>query len=148
MTTYLPNGNIIWNDQTITELTKNWESGIPIRHIALKMGITVGSVMGKIVRLGLPLRKERAAPRMKPTRGDFPELRHNTCAYPMGDPKDEDFRFCGQEIARKSYCSEHIAIAYSPVKKRTPGIPSSQNMIFSNLLGRLVPSVKIPNNLD
>lgn len=46
------------------------------------------------------------------------DLKPNSCRWPEGDPKDADFRFCGEEcVAGKIYCEEHCAVAYSGVFK-------------------------------
>lgn len=51
------------------------------------------------------------------------ELRERMCHWPMGDPADPDFRFCGADKPLGSplpYCEHHARIAYrpAPVKKR------------------------------
>ena len=47
------------------------------------------------------------------------ELDNHTCRWPVGDPKDENFHFCGKKIRLgQTYCEEHAAIAYvKPSKK-------------------------------
>ncbi len=47
------------------------------------------------------------------------ELDSHTCRWPIGDPKDEDFCFCGKKVRPgQTYCDEHAAIAYvKPIKK-------------------------------
>ncbi|MBR5154136.1 MAG: global cell cycle regulator GcrA-like protein [Alphaproteobacteria bacterium] len=47
------------------------------------------------------------------------KLDNHTCRWPMGDPRDEDFCFCGKRIKTgQTYCEEHAAIAYvKPGKK-------------------------------
>ena len=41
------------------------------------------------------------------------DLTSSSCRWPIGDPKDEDFHFCGKEaLPDKPYCAEHAAIAY------------------------------------
>lgn len=41
------------------------------------------------------------------------ELDNHTCRWPLGDPKDENFRFCGKKVRiGQTYCEEHAAIAY------------------------------------
>ena len=41
------------------------------------------------------------------------ELDNHTCRWPLGDPKDENFRFCGKKVCiGQTYCEEHSAIAY------------------------------------
>lgn len=47
------------------------------------------------------------------------ELDSHTCRWPIGDPKDDNFCFCGRKVrAGQTYCDEHSAIAYvKPGKK-------------------------------
>lgn len=47
------------------------------------------------------------------------KLDNHTCRWPLGDPRDEDFCFCGKRIKTgQTYCEEHSQIAYvKPGKK-------------------------------
>ena len=46
------------------------------------------------------------------------DLKPDSCRWPEGDPKDPDFRFCGEPCAPgKIYCEEHCAVAYTGVFK-------------------------------
>ena len=47
------------------------------------------------------------------------DLDNHTCRWPIGDPKDENFHFCGRKVRLgQTYCEEHAAIAYvKPGKK-------------------------------
>ncbi len=47
------------------------------------------------------------------------DLDNHTCRWPLGDPKDENFRFCGRKVRiGQTYCEEHSALAYvKPIKK-------------------------------
>ncbi len=41
------------------------------------------------------------------------DLDNHTCRWPIGDPKDENFHFCGKKVRiGQTYCEEHAAIAY------------------------------------
>ncbi len=41
------------------------------------------------------------------------ELREGTCRWPLGDPKDENFRFCGcDSVVGMPYCEHHARMAY------------------------------------
>lgn len=41
------------------------------------------------------------------------------CCWPVGDPREPGFRFCGNRaLVDKPYCQEHAAIAYIPAKKK------------------------------
>ena len=46
-------------------------------------------------------------------------LNENKCRWPIGDPGDEDFHFCGRHCASGSpYCEFHSRIAYQPAQSR------------------------------
>lgn len=41
------------------------------------------------------------------------ELRESTCRWPVGDPKQDDFKFCGCDAEPgMSYCRHHSRLAY------------------------------------
>jgi GcrA cell cycle regulator len=47
------------------------------------------------------------------------ELKENTCRWPSGDPKDNNFHFCGCPAETSiPYCPYHAKIAYSQTSKR------------------------------
>ena len=84
------------------------------------------AICGRVCRLGLAkpaVQKARHhAPQPAPVgtgrlseiswaRGPFPSVK--ACQWPDGDPREEDFRFCGAKAATGySYCPNHCAIAY------------------------------------
>lgn len=47
------------------------------------------------------------------------ELDNHTCRWPVGDPKDANFHFCGKKVRLgQTYCEEHSSVAYvKPGKK-------------------------------
>ena len=46
-------------------------------------------------------------------------LTEHTCKWPIGDPSDENFRFCGCKSQTGSpYCEHHTRIAYQAVPQR------------------------------
>ena len=55
---------------------------------------------------------------LKPT-ASLLELEAHMCKWPIGDPKDEDFGFCGRDKAPgKPYCEHHCAWAYNTAPPR------------------------------
>ena len=48
------------------------------------------------------------------------DLAHGKCRWPINDPADEDFVFCGNDaVAGMSYCAGHVRIAYRfPTRRR------------------------------
>lgn len=47
------------------------------------------------------------------------ELDSHTCRWPVGDPRDDDFGFCGKKVrAGQTYCDEHSAMAYVKAVRR------------------------------
>ncbi|MEM6624681.1 MAG: GcrA family cell cycle regulator [Pseudomonadota bacterium] len=47
------------------------------------------------------------------------ELTERTCKWPIGDPTDDDFAFCGlPAVPGKPYCEHHVAVAFQPMSSR------------------------------
>ena len=48
---------------------------------------------------------------MNPT--SFLDIKDGLCRWPLGEPEDSDFKFCGKDrFEDKPYCLDHCAIAY------------------------------------
>ena len=45
-------------------------------------------------------------------------LRDSMCKWPIGDPADPKFAFCGRKSDCGPYCSEHAKVAFQPARKR------------------------------
>src|SRR3546814_9250235 len=47
------------------------------------------------------------------------ELTERVCKWPIGDPNDDDFAFCGlPAVPGKPYCPHHVAVAFQPMSSR------------------------------
>ncbi|MEM6676324.1 MAG: GcrA family cell cycle regulator [Pseudomonadota bacterium] len=47
------------------------------------------------------------------------ELTERTCKWPIGDPTDDNFHFCGlPALPGKPYCEHHVLVAYQPMSTR------------------------------
>ena len=50
---------------------------------------------------------------------ELTELTERTCKWPIGDPLNDDFHFCGNESPDNSpYCTYHQRLAYQPSAER------------------------------
>lgn len=46
-------------------------------------------------------------------------IQNNMCKWPIGDPAQDDFHFCGQStLSGKSYCAYHAHMAFQPPQRR------------------------------
>lgn len=45
-------------------------------------------------------------------------IRDSMCKWPIGDPADPKFAFCGRKSGEGPYCTEHAKLAFQPAKKR------------------------------
>ena len=45
-------------------------------------------------------------------------IRDSMCKWPIGDPADPNFAFCGRKADCGPYCKEHAKIAFQPARKR------------------------------
>ena len=126
----------------IDELRALAERGLSAAQIAEAMGATKNQIIGACHRLGVRLtykappkpkvvRETRArtrnvthAPRVrvapfvvKPRRRSRPvtlmQLEPQHCRWPIGDPREKSFRFCGDERKDEHpYCGAHFRVAY------------------------------------
>lgn len=132
-----------WTDERVAELARLWDSGQSASAIGRILGVSKNAVVGKAHRLRLssrpsPIRHERRTPvrrrvpmltrPVEPPRTAAPEpappveepqvvtRRHGkgpNCLWPIGDPRQPDFRFCGAPAQEgKPYCTDHCARAY------------------------------------
>lgn len=63
--------------------------------------------------------EKKVAPVVEETNIPLVKLDNHTCRWPMGDPRDEDFCFCGKRIKTgQTYCEEHAAVAYVKAGKK------------------------------
>jgi GcrA cell cycle regulator len=61
----------------------------------------------------------KPAPERKSGGATILNLTERMCKWPIGDPRDKDFHFCGKAAhGNLPYCAEHAAIAYQPPGKR------------------------------
>lgn len=45
-------------------------------------------------------------------------LKEAMCRWPIGDPSEEDFHFCGRKTGASPYCEHHARIAYQAAPSR------------------------------
>jgi GcrA cell cycle regulator len=70
-------------------------------------------------------------PQLEPLRGEDGKaanvltINELMCKFPIGDPTDPDFAFCGRAAVGSPYCSDHARLAYQPsqAKKRRVSEP-------------------------
>ncbi len=49
---------------------------------------------------------------------DLLDLRAAQCRWPIGDPREDGFAFCGRQTTGISYCEHHARIAFQPAARR------------------------------
>ena len=135
-----------WTYERVEKLRQLWEEGLTASRIASELGgVTRNAVIGKAHRLGLSgrmaskkssggisiIRKKRInIPRsqkiidvspdidepMNPT--PFQDIKDGLCRWPLGEPEDIDFKFCGRNTKEGVvYCQSHYKQAYQPLSK-------------------------------
>ncbi len=124
-----------WTAEKIKQLKKLWLKGKSTVEIGKELGISKNAVVGKVHRLELAARpspikretKKSTTPKqriikkdLKPQNITLMDLKLNSCRWPIGDPKDDDFHFCGADsVTGKPYCAEHCKLAYTSLKELT-----------------------------
>jgi GcrA cell cycle regulator len=137
-----------WTEERVEQLKTLWAEGLSASQIARVMGgVTRNAVIGKVHRLGLAgratsTRSERprlSVPRHSVVRaapepeiveedplpledGNFANVltvNDRMCRWPIGDPADNAFHFCGRKPKTGSpYCEAHARKAYQPQSAR------------------------------
>jgi GcrA cell cycle regulator len=138
---------LAWTEQRINEFRDLWAAGLTAAQIAAQLGVTRNAVLGKRMRLKLPerLRAPPATARNRPKRlyaRKYPSIKYRErpaevvfevaqsvpcslieldttrCHWPVGEPENPDFHFCGGAAECGSYCGFHYRVAYQkPVAK-------------------------------
>lgn len=106
----------IWSEDDIARLRELWTAGLSATQIAMDIGGTRSRVLGKVHRLGLDHRKP---PKLVIRHFPLRDLRNDACRWPIGDPKEADFHYCGKRPVStnkdgktRPYCKEHALMAY------------------------------------
>jgi GcrA cell cycle regulator len=130
-----------WTEEVINQLKQLWNEGKSTGEIGKILGVSKNAVVGKAHRLGLESRpspikrndtatetnikkdKPKKTPEHKKEKKkdgvSLLELTSSTCRWPIGDPKDADFHFCGKEVVTgKNYCEKHMAEAFVGINKK------------------------------
>ena len=127
-----------WNDTKLKELEDLWKQGHPISKIGEMLGVSRNSVAGKAHRMGLPKRTSPISSAKKENLSgeknnqtsdlDIPlkiKLRgvqwsRVKCCWPEGDPKQNNFKFCGEDIfPGRPYCDKHSLLAYTNTRENS-----------------------------
>jgi GcrA cell cycle regulator len=137
-----------WTEERVEQLKTLWADGLSASQIARVLGgVTRNAVIGKVHRLGLagragPARAERprSVSHKSVARIAVPEpeiieedpvvledgnfatvltINDRMCHWPIGDPADAAFHFCGRNPKSGSpYCEAHARKAYQPQTQR------------------------------
>lgn len=55
------------------------------------------------------------------------ELESGECRWPVGDPRQDGFHFCGaQQVLGRPYCIQHWQLSFVPGKSRHAAAPASK----------------------
>lgn len=127
---------MVWTDERIEELKVLWAEGLTTGEIGKRLGVSKNAVVGKAHRLGLkgrpsPIKKAKqprpaaaTAKEPEPKMKTLVDLSANTCRWPIGDPREPGFHFCGAPaIPGKPYCAEHAAVAYVGAGSNSHKVP-------------------------
>ena len=150
-----------WNDERIEQLKTLWQEGLTASQVASRLGggVSRNAVISKVHRLGLPTRegiprgpRPGAFSRARVSRVRIPDapviaeapirlddgglvtpltLGDRMCRWPIGDPTEHEFHFCGHKPRNGSpYCEAHARQAFQPLPRR--GRAAARLKLFAN----------------
>ena len=99
-----------WTAERVELLKELWADGLSARQIAESLGqVTRNAVIGKAHRLGLSTRTVPS----KPMIGMLNPVTDRVCQWPIGNPGEKEFHFCGKPSSvNRPYCEDHCMLAY------------------------------------
>ena len=122
----------VWTESRLAKLRELWDEKLSISKIGEALGVSRNAIAGKAHRLGLEKRQSPIKPTIKTQKtitewneeelGPKPlrlilrnlEWSRSKCLWPSGDPKNTDFKFCGDAVlSGKPYCLKHCSLAYN-----------------------------------
>ena len=128
----------VWDEPKLKQLEDLWKQGHPISKIGKMLGVSRNSIAGKAHRMGLP---KRTSPILSSKKEKLSDQKNNEndnkniplkiklrgvqwsrtkCCWPEGDPKQNDFKFCGQDIfPGRPYCDKHSLLAYTNTRENS-----------------------------
>lgn len=139
-----------WTEERIAWVVEGFHAGRGMSEMGREAGVTRNVIIGKVHRLqqaGLlphrgnmrPVAAVARQPRVKAAKAPspavgapVPELHPDFaqtieavgkahCRWPIGDPVDEQFRFCGRpKFGESPYCEGHFTVSYQPKKTWAP----------------------------
>ena len=128
----------VWDASKLKQLEDLWKEGHPISKIGEILGVSRNSVAGKAHRMGLPKRTSPISSSKKENLSEQKNKEKNNkniplkiklrgvqwsrtkCCWPEGDPKQNDFKFCGQDIfPGRPYCDKHSLLAYTNTRENS-----------------------------
>jgi len=134
-------GKRVWTDEQREQVRQLFTTdGLSYGQISQRLGMSRDVVAGLVNRMKLTgqgrnpahgghrkrkmvTEQQQAEAPLKAASNSLIDLGRACCAWPIGDPKDADFRFCGTPTdGRSPYCLAHREKAYSasePRRERT-----------------------------
>jgi GcrA cell cycle regulator len=62
-----------------------------------------------------PRARKQYVPKPDPLHIPMEALTKYSCTWSFGNPRDEDFNYCGLPVERRSFCAQHAALAYRQI---------------------------------
>lgn len=100
--------------EAINKILELWVSGLSFSQISIEVGLSKKEVSHHVYTLRISGRVElRAKPKVT-----IMDLRYNSCRYVTGSDEDLGTLYCGEPVAKRSYCATHFKLCYLPPVKK------------------------------
>lgn len=98
----------IWDKETNELMIELRNEGLDVHEIGKRIGRRSGPVAAQLNKLGVGKRITKNVILAANT-----VVHYKTCQFPIGDPLDDDFHYCGDKVvSNKPYCKHHYDVAY------------------------------------
>ena len=97
----------------INKILELWVEGFTFSQISVEVGLSKKEVSQHVYIL-----RVNGSVNLRPKRKvTIMDLRYNSCRYVTGNDEELGTLYCGDAIAKRSYCMHHFTLCYMPPSK-------------------------------
>ena len=103
-------------ERLTADCEKAFKLGVSLARVSppgpVKSELSLVDVLASVERVPRPVAVDPGSSEIGVRRVSLRDLSHTDCRWPLGDPKDKDFAYCGLPSNGGPYCAGHHRVAH------------------------------------